>query len=316
MPAPSRRAANALLVLSPLWPAMSFASPLPLPQPTAGRIERIERFASRHVAARPIDIWLPEGWRAERRHAVLYMHDGQMLFDARTAWNGQAWAVDTALSKLFRSGRVPEAIVVGIHNIGNQRYAEFFPQKALALVGDEAARREYVEVAQNGRALADAYLRFIVEELKPEIDRRFATRPEREATFVMGSSMGGLISLYALCEHPQVFGAAAALSTHWIGRPTAWGLERARNAQFPLALLAYLARHLPPPGRHRLWTDRGDDALDALYAPAQAMVADLLRERGWTDANARVRVFDGTGHNERDWAARVEEPLAFLLGAR
>jgi enterochelin esterase-like enzyme len=313
MPAPSRRTAGALLALSPLWPGMSFASSLP--QATAGRIERIERFASRHVAARPIDIWLPEGWRADRRCAVLYMHDGQMLFDPRSTWNGQSWAVDAALSRLMRAGTVPETIVVGIHNIGPERYAEFFPQKALALVADEATRREYVERAQNGRSLADAYLRFMVEELKPEIDRRFATRPEREATFVMGSSMGGLSSLYALCEHPQVFGGAAALSTHWIGRPSAWGPARARNAQFPLALLAYLARHLPPPGRHRLWTDRGDDALDALYAPAQTMVAELLRDRGWTDANARVRVFNGSGHNERDWAARVDEPLTFLLGA-
>jgi enterochelin esterase-like enzyme len=287
-----------------------------LPQSATGRIERIERFASRHVAARPIDIWLPEGWRAERAHAVVYMHDGQMLFDPRSTWNGQAWGVDAALSALVRAGRVPDTIVVGIHNIGNQRYAEFFPQKALALLSDDAGRREYVETAQNGRPLGDAYLRFIVEELKPEIDRRFATRPEREATFVMGSSMGGLASLYALCEYPQVFGGAAALSTHWIGRPSAWGLARARNAQFPLALLTYLARHLPPAGSHRLWTDRGDDALDGLYAPAHTLFGELLRERGWAEAHARVRVFDGTGHNERDWAARVQEPLAFLLGAR
>lgn len=311
--AATRRAACGLLAMAPLMPSMTIAS-TPLPRPSSGRVERLDGFPSQHVTARPVDVWLPAAYSEGRRHAVLYMHDGQMLFDASTTWNRQTWNVDAALSRLQRSCRVPATIVVGIHNVAAQRYAEFFPQKALALVADEAARSDYMQHAQNGKPLADAYLRFIVEELKPAIDRRYATLAGPEANFVMGSSMGGLISIYALCEYPQVFGGAAGLSTHWIGRPTAWGLERARNALLPLALLNYLRDRLPAPGRHRLYSDRGDDALEQLYAPAQAMLADLLRDRGWGPMQATTRVVEGSGHNERDWSARVESVLQFLLG--
>jgi enterochelin esterase-like enzyme len=177
-------------------------------------------------------------------------------------------------------------------------------------------RREYVQEASNGRSKADAYLRFIVEELKPAIDRRYATRPGPESTFIVGSSMGGLISLYALAEYPHVFGGAAGLSTHWVGRPTAWGRERVRNAALPLAAMTYLSQQLPQAGRHRLYTDRGDDWLDSLYAPTHRMVAEVLLDRGYTAADAATPIFPGTGHSEADWAARLAGVLTFLMGPR
>ena len=292
--------------------AMSAAAQ-PLPDVAVGRIERLPDFPSRHVAARHVDVWLPSDYDPARRYAVLYMHDGQMLFDARTTWNRQAWDVHLTVDRLARERRIPDTLIVGIWNNGPQRYAEYYPQKMLALAPEDV-RREYVDKAQNGQPQADAYLRFLVEELKPAIDRRYATRSGPEGSFVMGSSMGGLISAYALCEYPLVFGGAAALSAHWIGRPTAWGLDRARNAALPLAALNYLGQRLPPAGRHRLYIDRGTDALDALYAPALGMIDELLRDRGYTAADAMTRVFEGQGHNERDWAARLETPLQFLLG--
>jgi hypothetical protein len=128
--------------------------------------------------------------------------------------------------------------------------------------------------------------------------------------------MGGLISIYALCEYPLVFGGAAGLSTHWVGRPTAWGRERVRNAALPLATMAYLSQKLPLAGRHRVYTDRGDDWLDSLYAPAHLMAAEVLRERGYTAADAMTPVLPGTGHNEADWAARLDGVLWFLMGSR
>ncbi len=303
----------ALVTLSTMLPLG--AAGQPLPQPASGRIERLAMFASRHVPPRHVDVWLPEGYDPARRYAVLYFHDGQMLFDARQTWNGQAWQADAAVARLVREARLPEAIVVGVWNRPDARYAEYFPQRALAGL-PPALRDEYVSKGQGGRPLADAYLRFLVEELKPEIDRRYATRPGPEHTVVIGSSMGGLISLYALCEYPGVFGGAAALSAHWVGLPTAWGPERLRNGTVPLALLDYLAAHLPPPGRHRIWIDRGNDMLDGLYAPALALAGELLRDRRFGPADATVRVYEGTGHNERDWAARLHEPLAWLFAPR
>ena len=293
--------------------AQPAAPPAP-PAPGQGRIERIYRFESRYVQSRHIDVWLPADYSNSKAYAVLYMHDGQMLFDARTTWNKQAWNADAAVTRLVAAGRMPDTIVVGIWNNGPQRYAEYYPEKFLA-AAPEALRREYTLQPQNGKPLADAYLRFIVEELKPSIDRRYSTRTDRDSTFIAGSSMGGLISLYALCEYPQVFGGAAGLSTHWVGFPTAWGSERMRSSELPAAAMSYLRARLPDPASHRIWLDRGSDALDSLYAPALQQAAELLRERGYTEAQATTRVFDGTGHNERDWGARLDQALAFVVGA-
>jgi enterochelin esterase-like enzyme len=287
----------------------------PLPEVANGRIERLENFASRHVEPRHIDVWLPDGYSADKRYNVLYVHDGQMLFDARTTWNKQAWNLAPTITRLVREGRIPDTLVVGIWNNAPLRYAEYYPDKWLALA-PAALDREYTDKAQRGRPLADAYLRFLVEELKPAIDRRYATRPGPEGTYVMGSSMGGLISWYALCEYPQVFGGAAGLSTHWVGIPTHWGPERLRNAALPLAAFNYLQRQLPAPGAHRLYTDRGSIELELQYAPAQTFIGELLRDRGYGSAQATTRVFEGTRHSESDWAARVEVPLVFLMGAR
>ncbi|OYU72355.1 MAG: esterase, partial [Burkholderiales bacterium PBB5] len=123
----------------------------------------------------------------------------------------------------------------------------------------------------------------------------------------------GLISVYAMNEYPQVFGGAAGLSTHWIGTFQA-------NDDIPQAALAYLRGHLADPASHRLYQDHGTTELDALYAPAQRLVNEQVRARGYTEqgpeANFMTRVFDGTGHNERAWAARVEIPLLFLMAPR
>ena len=282
----------------------------PLPQPEHGRIDRLADFASRHVDARNVDVWLPDGYEASKaagkRFNVIYMHDGQMLFDAATTWNHQAWAVDATLTRLMQEGRVPPTMVVGISSIAALRHAEYYPEKFLAHVA-EPLRGRFIAEALNGRPQADAYLRFLVEELKPEIDRRFPTLPDAAHTTVMGSSMGGMISIYAMNEYPGVFGAAGGLSTHWPGL-------RVPNAALPLAAFEYLRDHLADPAGHRLYMDRGTTTLDALYAPYQPFVDELVRERGYTAANSLSRVFDGEGHDEAAWARRLEIPLTFLLG--
>ena len=279
-----------------------------LPKVTTGSIERLENFASQFVDARPIDVWLPDGYSAQQRYNVLYMHDGQMLFDPATTWNHQSWGVDATVGRLIVQGKIEPTIVVGIWNNGRFRHAEYFPEKNLAFLS-ETVRARHVNEALQGKAQGDNYLRFIVQELKPYIDKRYATRTEARATFTMGSSMGGLVSVYAMSEYPDVFGGAAGLSTHWVGinRP---------NAALPLAAFNYLRDHLPDPATHRLYQDHGTAELDALYAPYQVFVDALVREKGYTDANYTSRVFEGAGHNEKAWAGRLEIPLLFLMGTR
>jgi predicted alpha/beta superfamily hydrolase len=291
----------------------------PLGSPTqpvvhVGRIERLDDFPSRFVEARPIDVWLPGDYSPLKRYAVIYMQDGQGLFDADQTWNKQAWNVHLALSRLMLDGKVQDTFVVGIPNAAKYRYSEYYPDKYLALAPQEV-RTDYLRRAQWDKPLADAYLRFLVEELKPTIDQRYATRREPAGTFVMGSSMGGMISIYALCEYPQVFGGAAGLSTHWVGRPSAWGApQRLQNASLPLAAFNYLQGHLPRANTHRIYMDHGTSGLDAIYGIHQAVVDEIARERGYDAAHWQSRIFEGAGHTELDWAARVEIPLTFLLG--
>ncbi len=146
-----------------------------------------------------------------------------------------------------------------------------------------------------------AGLTYSFQERTP-VDAAYRTRPEREHTFIMGSSMGGLISLYALCEYPDVFGGAGCLSTHWPAVKS--------------AILPYLHDHLPTPGRHKLYFDYGTAGLDAAYEPYQRTVDALMQEHGYTPGyDWLTRQFPGADHNEAAWQARVHIPLTFLMGA-
>jgi pimeloyl-ACP methyl ester carboxylesterase len=167
-----------------------------------------------------------------------------------------------------------------------------------------------------GEPLSDGYLRFIVRELKPFIDSQYNTRRERESTKIMGSSMGGLISLYALAEYPHVFSAAGAVSTHWpllLPREGETLSDRDMDA-VATAFEGYLRTALPRPGRHRIWFDHGSETLDKHYAAYQARIDRLVASRGWTkERDFTSRNFPGAPHNEDAWRARVDQPLRFLF---
>jgi predicted alpha/beta superfamily hydrolase len=277
-----------------------------VPAVSAGRVERWNGFQSRFVSPRNIDVWLPPAYDGRSRCQVIYMHDGQMLFDPSTTWNKKAWGMADAVALLIRDGKMPATIVVGIWSNGQQRHSEFFPEKALQFMSDPL-RTQFVTRALNGKPQADNYLRFLVQEVKPEIDRKYATRPEREHTIIMGSSMGGIISLYAICEYPEVFGAAGCLSTHWLG-------SFEKNATIPLATFDYLKERIPDPKSHRIYFDHGTETLDSLYSESQAFADVLFREKGYTDESYMSRVFPGAAHTEDAWSQRVAIPLVFLSG--
>ncbi|MCB9313250.1 MAG: esterase family protein [Lewinellaceae bacterium] len=280
---------------------------------SAGSLVHIRAFPSDEIDTRDVLVWLPEGYTPQRRYPVLYMQDGQMLFDATVTWNQQEWGVDETMDLLIREGRIREAIVVGIFNHQDKRALEYIPQKPLDTLSQEeiallkAKPDPRVPRVLSGLFESDAYLRFLVHELKPYIDSHYSTLPDRANTLVAGSSMGGLISLYAICEYPEIFGAAACLSTHWTG------IFRAEDNPLPARFMAYLADHLPDPATHRLYFDHGTETLDALYGPFQAEADRLVAERGYKDDQVMSRVFPGTDHSEDAWRARLSIPLTFLL---
>ncbi len=278
----------------------------------SGRVERIASFQSHYVASRNVDIWLPESYALEKKHAVLYMHDGQMLFDATTTWNKQEWGVDETITQLLKEQLIKDVIVVGIWNTTN-RHAEYFPEKPFTYLTTRDLELVHLNLRKNNRIekelipQSDNYLKFIVEELKPFIDATYATHTDKTATFIAGSSMGGLISWYALCEYPNVFGGAACLSTHWPG------IFEVENNPIPQAFLNYLEAALPNPNENLLYFDYGTATLDALYPSLQKKVDALLLSKKFSSDNWITLPFEGAEHTEKAWRERLNYPLLFLL---
>ena len=148
---------------------------------------------------------------------------------------------------------------------------------------------------------SDNYLRFLVSELKPFIDKTYLTKPDADNTLIMGSSMGGMISAYAVSEYPEVFGAAACLSTHWVlgeGAAVKW-----------------YKNNWPTAGSHRLYFDYGTKSIDADYEPFQKMMDAVMRQKGYRENEDWVtRRFEGASHRPKAWRERLHIPLIFLLG--
>jgi predicted alpha/beta superfamily hydrolase len=285
-----------------------------MPTLSYGKIERIQSFASEHIEPRNVDIWLPDDYSEAKKYAVLYMHDGQMLFDSSLTWNAQEWQVDETMAQLLNEGKIRNTIVVAIWNTA-QRHSEYFPQKAYDKLNKEQLQLIKDFANKSGRPLfekdvnSDAYLRFIVKELKPYIDEKYSIASDLQNTFIAGSSMGGLISLYALCEYPDVFGGAACISTHWPG------IFNFDDNPVPQIFYDYLRKNLPVAGKHRLYFDHGTINLDAQYPALQAEVDKIQKQKKYGTADWKTLSFEGADHNEKSWAKRLNMPFHFLLNA-
>lgn len=229
---------------------------------------------------RDILVHLPASYRSDRarRFPVLYMQDGQNLFDPEWSFAG-SWSVDAAVHA--QAPRGGEAIVVGIPNAGEDRIREYAPFRQEGYGGGGG----------------DAYLRFLLEEVRPRVDRRFRTLPGWTRTGIGGSSLGGLISLYGFFRFPGSFGFVAALS------PSLWFAEE-RLFQF--------IRDAPfVPGR--IYLDGGTEESPGMVERLRALEA-LLRAKGYRDRDTlRVVVDAGATHHESHWGRRFRNALPFLL---
>jgi predicted alpha/beta superfamily hydrolase len=283
---------NRTLLLQPgtVTVARAFGSQTAPPQPQrAGRIERIAPQPSRHVSPREVQVWLPPGYGASpgRRWPVLYLHDGQNVFDAEAA--GGEWQVDETAQRLAEAGAIAAPLIVAVAS-GSERVADYTPRPMPDGRGG---------LAGGGAA---AYGRYLVEELKPLIDSRYLTRAEPAHTALGGSSLGGLVSMWLLLQRPDVYGAALVVS------PSVWWAGE--------TLLADVAAATLPPAAAlpRIWLDAGLREGPQMVGGTQRLAA-ALRQRAWDAAAApRLQVFIDPlgGHDEASWAARVEGMLRFL----
>jgi len=284
-------------------------------KPSAGTIKHYEKFPSKFVTPRNIDVWLPEGYSKNDKYSVLYMHDGQMLFDANTTWNKQEWKADETASRLMAEKKTQKFIIVGISSIAETRHSDYFPEKPLDDLPKSEQDSLYAMKKNDGKLVfeekinSDNYLKFIVNELKPFIDNIYSVYSDSKHTFIAGSSMGGLISMYAICQYPNVFGGAACISTHWPG------VTKLENNPIPAAFMNYMKNQLPAPENHKIYFDFGTATLDAAYEPFQLQADEVVKAKGYkAGKNWMTKKFEGADHSEQSWAARFEVPLVFLLG--
>lgn len=247
---------------------------------------------------RNVEIWLPPGYdsNATTRYPVLYMSDGQNLFDPRLSFTGVDWGVDEAVVRLVQRGVIPPIIVVGVWN---------------------SPRRSYEYSLWHG---APNYARFLIEELMPRVNREFRTLTGPRNTAAMGSSMGGILSFYLVTYHPDVFGACGCISTPFL-LSQAWA-QRELLGVSPVEhpdTVTYIERDiehgLTPPRGVRYWFDYGTRGVDSLFAPTEDLVRRWLLRKGLREGRDFVmRRYDGATHNEAAWRARLDDPLTFLFG--
>jgi predicted alpha/beta superfamily hydrolase len=279
------------------------------PKVSSGRIDHIENFPSHIVEPRNIDIWLPDGYDVHEKYSVVYMHDGQMLFDSTITWNKKEWKTEEVVASLIASNKIGPCIIVGIWNKGSDRIREYFPDKIFNRL-DTAFQRKITSKYCNGKpVLGDKYLKFLTSELKPYVDQHYATYPDSEHTFTIGASMGGLISIYAISEYPGIFGGAACLSTAWLS-----SIEP--NYGMPLAVFDYLNENFPSPSGHKIYMDYGTGESDKNYELTQSFVDLIAKGKGFTDSNFLSKVYDKAVHDEIAWSSRLNVPFEFLLKSR
>jgi enterochelin esterase-like enzyme len=255
-----------------------------------GRLEYWRDVPSKHLApTRNVEIWLPPDYDtdATNRYDVLYMHDGQNLFDPRLASTGVDWGVDEAVMRGRAAKALPPIIVVGVW-CTDERSREYSPWD-----------------------LGTNYAAFLIEELMPKVNARFRTRTGPEHTAVMGSSMGGLISFWLCWKYPQTFGLAGCLSTHF-----PWnGEARPSQARKEPLIEREIRSGATVPHGIRFYFDYGTLTIDSSYEPIQNKVNAWLSAQGLKEGEDFVaRKFEGAGHNEAAWRARLDEPLKFLFG--
>jgi predicted alpha/beta superfamily hydrolase len=244
-----------------------------------------ERFQSRFLPdARDVTVYLPPGYDAEpaRHYPVLYMHDGQNLFDPDTAFTrGEHWRAGETATALINDGRIEPLIIVGIYNTGKRRLHEYTP----------------TEDRRRGGAEADAYGRLLSEELKPFIDASYRTLQDPHYTGIGGSSLGGLVSLYLGLQKPDVFSRLAVLS------PSVWWDRR--------AILRYVRDAHPKP-RLRVWLDIGT-AEGRQHVTNLRLLRTGMLKAGWIEGDdLHYEEVDGGTHSERAWADRFHRVLEYV----
>src|SRR5947209_7252638 len=250
-------------------------------------LQHHHNFVSQHLPhRRDLAVYLPPDYeQTDHRFPVLYLHDGQNLFDPDTSYvRGMDWKVDETADALIRAGAIAPLIIVGVFNTGQHRIEEYTPTRDRKLGGGHA----------------ELYGRMLVEELKPFIDARYRTLGDSHNSGLGGSSLGGLATLYLGFTYPEVFGKLAVLS------PSVWWDNK--------AILRIIQKAIPKP-RLKIWLSMGTEESKTGLRDANLLYKALVQE-GWQESDdLHYEVIPGAKHEEAAWAEKVEPVLKFLFPA-
>jgi len=259
-------------------------------------------FKSNYVDSRNLEIWLPQGYPDKATsYKVLYMHDGQTVFNKNGSNNIYSWDINKKIDSLININAIAPTIVVNTWNNSRKRFNEYMPQQPGELTNTAFAKTELKKNTGYEQLYSDNYLKFVTSEVLPFVRKNFQVSNATEDNVIMGSSMGGLISLYAMMEYPEIFGNAGCFSTHW---------------PVPIlgdAFIKSLPQTIPEAHNHRIYFDYGTESLDRDYEPYQKRVDSIFLNKGYTTDNYRSLKFEGHGHTPRYWKQRVAPVLVFLL---
>jgi len=259
-----------------------------------GNIKRHRAFPSKILGnRRDVLVYLPRGYRrlSRRRYPVLYLQDGQNVFDAATSFAGVEWGMDETAERLIKQNLIEPLIIVAVANTGDKRIDEYAPTRGVIYTKPKQKKRS--------KGLVRKYARFLMDEVKPYIDRKYRTNPDAKFTGLGGSSLGGLATLVIGILYPQAFSRLMVMS------PSIWWDD------FVIYRLVESIEQRPP---LKIWFDTGTG--EPGWEDARGLL-DLLIEKGWQpQKDIQYMEAQGANHSEASWAARVEPALRFLFPAR
>ena len=259
------------------------------------------RVSTIQLGTHRVDYFAPK--KVAKDTPILVMHDGgNLLLSRDQTWNGQNWGIVDSLEAGLVSADL-QPVVVGVYTgEGTSRYNELAPRSIVDAFDEAFSMIPAGVVLESTVSLANEYQDFLAFTVLPEIAKLLQIELDPSRTAIGGSSMGGLASIFGMARNPEVFGTALSFSTHW-----PFGKSRA---------VELLIDALPEAGSHRLWLDSGNTELDAEYPPFHYEAVDRLQSRGWVrDRDFEARLYAGTGHQEKYWAARWPDAANWWLSA-
>ena len=271
---------------------------------------------------RKIQIYYPNNKIIDSDTLFIFMNDGEELFNAAESWHNMEWGIDEKIEQMNLNENELSFVIIGIHSAkkGNRlfvdetrRYAEYFPKESIPYFDSGFKKRRYQEWVNNNNLY---YLEFLTEDVIPFVEEKFDISLNNKNLGIIGASMGGLSALNALIEHPDLFGFAGCISTHWVGiKPLEYFLlpfvgKIDGDDDTANAIISYIEDNITNIDDQKIYFDHGTIGLDSLYSTPQRRVNKILDSKS---KDYKYLVFDGYDHYAPEFGSRFDSVLEYLV---